>query len=68
MKAAAVITACSAAFLLLGAQSHRDMFSKYKPVEAYEVGPTVMALPRYSADGQVCRDRSAKRAVFSGSR
>jgi hypothetical protein len=67
MKAAAVITACSAAFLLLGVQSHRDMFSKYKPVEAYEVRPTVMAVPRYSTDGQVC-EIGLQRELYSPDR
>jgi hypothetical protein len=67
MKTAAVIAACSAALLLLGAQSHRDVFSKYKPVEAYEVRPTVMAVPRYSTDGQVC-EIGLQRMLYSPDR
>lgn len=29
-------------------------FAKYKSVEAYEVRPGILMLPRYAADGQVC--------------
>lgn len=32
---------------------HR-MFSKYKEVEAYEVRPGILVMPRYSKNGQVC--------------
>jgi hypothetical protein len=42
------------ALLLLSANSGRDRFGKYKAVEAYEVQPGVLMMPRYSADGQVC--------------
>jgi hypothetical protein len=67
MKTAAVIAACLTTFVLLGAQSHRDMFSKYKPLEAYEVHPTIMAVPRYAADGQVC-EVGLQRMLYSPDR
>ena len=33
--------------------THED-FAKYKAVEAYEVRPGILMMPRYSADGGVC--------------
>jgi hypothetical protein len=33
--------------------THED-FAKYKAVEAYEVRPGILMMPRYSADGHVC--------------
>lgn len=54
MKTAAVIATCLATFVLLGAQPQREMFSKYKSLEVYEVRQTVAAVPRYTADGHVC--------------
>ena len=42
-----------AAILVLLNLSHED-FAKYKRVEAYEVRPGILMMPRYSADGQVC--------------
>jgi hypothetical protein len=42
-------------FLLLGASELQHvMFSKYKPVEAYEVRPGILMMPTFSADGQLC--------------
>lgn len=46
--------ACSAMLLLLAARPQSDRFSKYKAVEAYEIRPGILMMPRYSADGQVC--------------
>jgi len=43
-----------AALLLIAATPVRERFEKYKAVEAYEVQPGVLAMPRYSGDGQVC--------------
>jgi len=54
MKATFVVAVCVTTLFLLGAQSHRDMFSKYKTFEAYQVRPTIIAVPRYAADGQIC--------------
>src|SRR5690348_4049350 len=47
-------------------------FSKYKAVEAYEVGRGILALPTYSQDGQVCeiglqrKQYSPERVSFIG--
>jgi hypothetical protein len=35
-------------------QSEREILSRLKHVEAYEVLPGIVALPRYTADGQIC--------------
>jgi hypothetical protein len=32
----------------------RERFAKYKAIEAYEIRPGILVMPRYSADGQVC--------------
>jgi hypothetical protein len=34
--------------------SAREDFAKYRPVEAYEIRPGILMMPRYSADGHVC--------------
>jgi outer membrane lipoprotein-sorting protein len=34
--------------------SAHDDFAKYRAVEAYEVRPGILLMPRYSADGHVC--------------
>jgi hypothetical protein len=52
--------ACAAALLLLGAKPQSNLFAKYKPVEAYEIRPGVLAMPRYAEDGQVCEIGVAK--------
>ncbi len=45
----------TATFLLLGASELQHvMFSKYKPVEAYEVRPGILMIPTFSANGQLC--------------
>jgi hypothetical protein len=46
--------AFAAMLLLLSAHPGREQFAKYKAVEAYEVRPGILMMPRYSADGQVC--------------
>jgi hypothetical protein len=46
--------ACAIAFLLLPVNSQNERFSKYQRVEAYEVRPGILMMPRYSANGQVC--------------
>jgi len=40
------------------------MFSKYKAVEAYEIRPGILIMPRYSEDGQVC-EIGLERAHYS---
>jgi hypothetical protein len=46
---------CAAMLLLLTAAAPQSgQFSKYKAVEAYEIRPGILMMPRYSADGQVC--------------
>lgn len=42
-------------FLLLGGSvSRHATFSKYKPVEAYEIRPGILMMPTFSADGRLC--------------
>jgi len=40
--------------LVTSVNPDRERFAKYKSVEAYEVRPGLLMLPKYSADGQVC--------------
>src|SRR5258708_21426750 len=39
---------------LSGPTTSQEQFKKYRRVEAYEVRPGILMMPRYSADGQVC--------------
>jgi hypothetical protein len=48
------ISAACMALLLLTRYPQRDVFTKYKTVEAYEVQPGILAFPTYAEDGQVC--------------
>jgi hypothetical protein len=43
-----------AMLLLPTSNPGRERFAKYKAVEAYEIRPGILMMPRYSADGQVC--------------
>jgi hypothetical protein len=45
---------CIAATLLLFGAAQGDKFSKYRAVEAYEIRPGILMLPRYSSDRQPC--------------
>ena len=36
------------------AKPQSENFSKYRPIEAYEVAPGILMIPRYAEDGQVC--------------
>jgi hypothetical protein len=45
---------CALALLVVPAKLRNGPFSKYKRVEAYEVRPGILMMPRYAADGQVC--------------
>jgi hypothetical protein len=40
--------------LLLSLNPAHEQFAKYKAIEAYEVRPGILMMPRYSGDGQVC--------------
>jgi hypothetical protein len=33
---------------------HNSHFSNYKAVEAYEIRPGILMMPRYAKDGSVC--------------
>jgi hypothetical protein len=41
-------------FCRVGASAQSSRFSKYKTVEAYEIGPGILMMPNFSSDGQVC--------------
>jgi hypothetical protein len=49
-----VSLAFTAMLLLLSVNPVREQFAKYKAIEAYEIRPGILMIPRYSADGQVC--------------
>src|SRR5260221_4944238 len=36
------------------AQPQGDRFSRYKNVEAYEIHPGILMMPRYTQDGDIC--------------
>jgi hypothetical protein len=46
--------AFAAMLLLPSANPVREKFAKYKAIEAYEIRPGILMMPRYSDDGQVC--------------
>jgi hypothetical protein len=46
--------AFAAVLLLPFANPVREKFAKYKTIEAYEIRPGILMMPRYSSDGQVC--------------
>ncbi len=41
--------------LFVAAKPQSERFSKYKAIEAYEIRPGVMAMPRYSENGNLCK-------------
>jgi len=49
-----LIGSVAAVLLLAAANPAREKFAKYKSIEAYEIRPGILMMPRYSADGQVC--------------
>lgn len=60
-KFAAVLSAFSVVGLITGflmtprvASQAEAQFKRYKAVEAYEVRPGILMMPRYASDGQVC--------------
>ena len=52
--------ACAAAVLIVGLNAQQKMFGKYKPIQAYEIRPNVLAIPRQAVDGQICEVRIEK--------
>ncbi len=56
----------AAMLLLLSASSGREKFANYKAVEAYEIRPGILMMPRYSGDGQVCEVEIEKRHYSDG--
>jgi hypothetical protein len=58
--------ACAIAFLLLPVNSQNERFSKYQRVEAYEVRPGILMMPRYATDGQICEAAIQKDLYFKG--
>jgi hypothetical protein len=47
-------SALVALVLLVAASPGRERFARYKAIEAYEIRPGILMMPRYSPDGQVC--------------
>jgi len=43
-----------AMLLLITSNPGRERFAKYKAVEAYEIRPGILMMPKYSTDGQIC--------------
>jgi len=48
-------------FILIGVSPLSSKYSKYRSVEAYEVRPGILMMPRYASDGQVCEIGLEKR-------
>jgi len=44
----------AAVALLFFANPAQNRFAKYKAIEAYEIRPGILIMPKYSAEGQVC--------------
>jgi hypothetical protein len=49
------ILACALALLFFPAQPQNGQFSKYKAIEAYEIRPGILMMPKYAEDGEVCQ-------------
>lgn len=45
---------CVLMILFVAMKPQSEKFSKYKAIEAYEIRPGILMMPRYSDDGQVC--------------
>jgi hypothetical protein len=45
---------CAMTLVLCAAKPQDTKFLNYKSVEAYEIRPGILAMPRYSDDGQLC--------------
>jgi hypothetical protein len=59
------ILACAAVLLFLPAGPQNAKFSKYKAVEAYEIRPGILMMPKYAEDGQVCEITLERTNAFS---
>jgi len=53
MRKARFLIGVALAALCAGQSSHKSL-AHFKPIEAYEVRPGILMLPRYAADGQIC--------------
>src|SRR5258708_4191474 len=40
--------------IVLNATTTQQRFTKYQKIEAYEVRPGILMMPRYASDGEVC--------------
>jgi hypothetical protein len=49
-----IALACAMAFVFLPTNSQNERFSKYKRIEAYQIRPGIMIIPKYSTGGEVC--------------
>src|ERR1700727_2965781 len=58
--------ACTLMLLFSAQNAHGDRFLKFKAVEAYEIRPGILMMPRYTEDGQVCEIGLAKQHYLSG--
>jgi len=58
--------AFAVALLLSSANPVREAFSRYKVIEAYEIRPGILVMPRYSADGQLCEVGLQRRLYSPG--
>jgi hypothetical protein len=56
--------ACGGALLLSFQSSERQRFSGLRTVDAYEIRPGILVMPRYAADGQVCEIGLQNRLYF----
>jgi hypothetical protein len=56
-----VVLVCAAVLFQSSTDVDRQKFAKYTAVEAYEVQPGVLVMPRYTAEGQVCEVGLEKR-------
>jgi hypothetical protein len=57
----AIGLACASLLLLPSASPNSSQFSAYKAVEAYEIRPGILMMPRFTESGQVCEIGIQKR-------
>src|SRR5579859_3843202 len=53
-------------FSVFSVKPQNDRFVKYKAVEAYEIRPGILMMPRYSDEGQVCSIEIERRHYADG--
>jgi hypothetical protein len=46
---------CTSACLLFSLVAQNERFTKYKAVEAYEVHPGILIMPKYTTDNEICQ-------------